>query len=72
MFKLSNYQFAKLYFRPQLADRVPVAKLEKLFGGREFFIETKYDGERCQVHLLKGKAYVMLFFFGFLPRYQET
>ena len=55
-----------------MADRVPVAKLEKLFGGREFFIETKYDGERCQVHLLKGKAYVMLFFFGFLPRYQET
>ena len=40
--------------RPQLADRVPVLKLEKLFGGREFFIETKYDGERCQVHLLKG------------------
>ena len=40
-------------FRPQLADRLPIAKLEKLFGGREFFIETKYDGERCQVHLLQ-------------------
>ena len=66
MFKLSNYQFAKLYFRPQLADRVPVAKLEKLFGGREFFIETKYDGERCQVHLLKGKAYIFKFLNKFL------
>ena len=33
-----------------------MAKLEKLFGGREFFMETKYDGERCQVHLLQGEA----------------
>ena len=44
-----------------MADRVPVAKLEKLFGGREFFIETKYDGERCQVHLLKGSIHVVLY-----------
>ena len=66
MFKVSNNQFAKLYFRPQLADRVPVAKLEKLFGGREFFIETKYDGERCQVHLLKGMAYIFKFLNKFL------
>ena len=43
-----------------------MAKLEKLFGGREFFIETKYDGERCQVHLLKGKAYIFKFLNKFL------
>ena len=49
-----------------MADRVPVAKLEKLFGGREFFIETKYDGERCQVHLLKGMAYIFKFLNKFL------
>ena len=53
--KIRLETICKIFFcRPQLADRVPVAKLEKLFGGREFFIETKYDGERCQVHLLKG------------------
>ena len=40
-------------FRPQLADRVAIPRLEKLFGGRKFAIETKYDGERCQVHLLE-------------------
>ena len=39
-----------------------MAKLEKLFGGREFFIETKYDGERCQVHLLMGR-FVLYFSF---------
>ena len=48
--------FKMTFCRPQLADRIPVGKLEKLFEGREFFIETKYDGERCQVHLLPGQA----------------
>ena len=45
-------------FRPQLADRLPLHKIEKLFRGGEFFIETKYDGERCQVHLLPGHKMV--------------
>ena len=37
-------------FKPQLADRVIIGKNLKEMGGREFYIETKYDGERCQLH----------------------
>ena len=37
-------------FKPQLADRVSIGKIVKEMGGKEFFIETKYDGERCQLH----------------------
>ena len=37
-------------FRPQLADRLVVSMISKKMGDREFYIETKYDGERCQLH----------------------
>ncbi|CAH1773972.1 unnamed protein product [Owenia fusiformis] len=37
-------------FRPMLGDRGQPNKVESLFGGKEFFIETKYDGERMQLH----------------------
>jgi len=37
-------------FKPQLADRVTIGKIVKEMGEKEFFIETKYDGERCQLH----------------------
>ena len=40
-------------FRPMLAERGD-ADMEKVFakqiGGTEFYIETKYDGERIQIH----------------------
>ena len=37
-------------FRPQLADRVLVGKIAEKMKEKEFYIETKYDGERCQLH----------------------
>jgi len=37
-------------FRPQLADRGLISKVEKQMGNKEFYIETKYDGERIQIH----------------------
>ena len=43
-------------FRPQLADRVVVNKISQMMGEREFYIETKYDGERCQLHK-KGDSF---------------
>ena len=38
-------------FRPQLADRKPtIRELSRQLKDKQFFIETKYDGERCQLH----------------------
>ncbi|XP_040579752.1 DNA ligase 4 [Lepeophtheirus salmonis] len=37
-------------FKPMLADRMPVTKIESTYGGRPFYIEKKYDGERLQIH----------------------
>ena len=37
-------------FRPQLADRKEVQKIPRIMKNKKFYIETKYDGERCQLH----------------------
>ena len=37
-------------FRPMLADRVSIGKVVDQMDNRDFFIETKYDGERMQAH----------------------
>ena len=37
-------------FRPQLADRKEVEKIPRVMKNKKFYIETKYDGERCQLH----------------------
>eukprot|EP00116_Pleurobrachia_bachei_P004551 sb/3464813/ len=38
-------------FKPMLADRVTdIERIETLLSNREFIVETKYDGERMQVH----------------------
>ncbi|KAK2178306.1 hypothetical protein NP493_548g00024 [Ridgeia piscesae] len=37
-------------FRPMLGDRGTPNKIGKLLCGRPFHIETKYDGERMQLH----------------------
>ena len=37
-------------FRPQLADRKPIMDIVKHLKDKQFYIETKYDGERCQLH----------------------
>jgi DNA ligase-4 len=39
-----------LPFRPMLGERAAPNKVEKLMDAKEFFIETKYDGERMQLH----------------------
>lgn len=37
-------------FRPMLGQRVNMVEVEKMMGNSEFFIETKIDGERMQLH----------------------
>jgi len=37
-------------FRPMLADRAAPDKVVNLMHNRTFYIETKYDGERMQLH----------------------
>jgi DNA ligase-4 len=36
--------------KPMLAARYPPEKVPKLMDNKQFIIETKYDGERIQVH----------------------
>ncbi|XP_014680944.1 PREDICTED: DNA ligase 4-like [Priapulus caudatus] len=43
-------------FRPMLAEQASPEKVEKLMGHGKFFIETKWDGERMQLHK-KGNEY---------------
>jgi len=38
------------HFKPMLADRVRLQDIVAAVGGREFYLETKYDGERMQLH----------------------
>jgi DNA ligase-4 len=37
-------------FRPMLADRAAIAHVPSVMLDRDFYVETKYDGERVQVH----------------------
>lgn len=37
-------------FSPMLAERASPGKVEKLMKGERFYIETKWDGERMQLH----------------------
>ncbi|RZF41479.1 hypothetical protein LSTR_LSTR000193 [Laodelphax striatellus] len=42
-------------FRPMLAERCDVQKVDKELAGAPFhFLETKWDGERCQLHYDSG------------------
>ena len=43
-------------FAPQLADRKEVSEIPRRLKDRMFYIETKYDGERCQLHK-KGELF---------------
>jgi DNA ligase-4 len=36
--------------RPMLGDKAKPNNIQNLMGGSEFYIETKYDGERFQLH----------------------
>lgn len=45
-------------FRPMLADRVPVSKILTKMGNNPFYVETKLDGERTQIHK-SGKRLVL-------------
>ena len=37
-------------FRPMLASRVSISQVTRLMDHKEFFMETKYDGDRMQLH----------------------
>ncbi|XP_067047572.1 DNA ligase 4-like [Acropora muricata] len=41
-------------FRPMLAERVAIDEVEKLMNNEPFYIETKVDGERMQLHREKN------------------
>ncbi|XP_015777193.1 PREDICTED: DNA ligase 4-like [Acropora digitifera] len=41
-------------FRPMLAERVAIDEVEKLMNNEPFYIETKVDGERMQLHKEKN------------------
>jgi len=44
-------------FRPMLADRAVIEKVESQMSHKQFYVETKYDGERSQIHK-KGNKYM--------------
>lgn len=35
---------------PMLCERIKLSRLSNLLNANEFYLETKMDGERCQVH----------------------
>ena len=37
-------------FRPMLAARAAINQVEKLMDHKPFFVETKFDGDRMQLH----------------------
>ncbi|KZS11985.1 DNA ligase 4 [Daphnia magna] len=43
-------------FRPMLADRLEMSKIFAKMGNKPFYVETKIDGERMQIHK-SGKRY---------------
>lgn len=43
-------------FRPMLAERAVLEKVEAQMGQQTYYAETKYDGERSQIHK-KGSDY---------------
>jgi len=36
--------------RPMLGEKTKPSRIEELLGGKQFYIETKFDGERFQLH----------------------
>jgi len=44
-------------FRPMLAERAVIEKVENQMNHKQFYVETKYDGERSQLHK-KGNKYM--------------
>ena len=42
-------------FKPMLADRCTIGEFHRSMTGRDFYVETKYDGERMQLHMEDGR-----------------
>ncbi|KAK2580191.1 hypothetical protein KPH14_012455 [Odynerus spinipes] len=43
------------FFKPMLLERCGIEDVEKLFHNNdEYFVQTKYDGERSQIHMKDG------------------
>lgn len=44
------------HFKPMLLERCNIENVEKLFRRNDqYYIQTKYDGERSQLHMADGK-----------------
>ena len=44
------------HFKPMLLERYKIEDVKKLFGkGEEYFVQSKYDGERSQMHMKDGR-----------------
>lgn len=42
-------------FRPMLCQRFDVSQLEQIIKNKEYYLETKMDGERFQLHMNNGE-----------------
>ncbi|XP_026470938.1 DNA ligase 4-like [Ctenocephalides felis] len=43
-------------FRPMLSKRLDIAEIQKhIKSGVKYYLETKFDGERFQIHMLNGR-----------------
>lgn len=44
------------HFKPMLLERCSIEDIEKLFRNSDsYYVQTKYDGERSQLHMANGK-----------------
>lgn len=44
------------HFKPMLLERYNIEDVKKLFGkGEVYFVQSKYDGERSQMHMKDGR-----------------
>jgi DNA ligase-4 len=48
--------------RPMLGERAKPNEIEKLMAGKSFYIETKFDGERFQLHMSRNQETKYVYF----------
>lgn len=61
-------------FKPMLLERCKIEDVGKFFTGREsYFVQTKHDGERFQIHMQDGRfKYFSRNAYDFTENYGET
>jgi len=48
--------------RPMLGERAKPNEIEKIMSGKQFYIETKFDGERFQMHMSRSPSTKYVYF----------